>query len=187
MSPSFHIDQRLGSLPDPQKTWTWELAISDISSIVPGLTSDDLTIRCRSASLPGRGSETIESSFFGMKQKFASKPTFGMTLAVSFEEFEDQKMSKALYAWNNKIFDTNFSSAQAGGSQAVQKRSIAGKLGYATNIFLNQYTYDRTKLEKSVKFFNAFPQDVGDVGLDYAGSGSVIYNVTFSYDRWELV
>jgi hypothetical protein len=185
--PDFHIDKRLGNLPDPQKSFLWELKIPNLNGIVTSIKdTEDLTIRCRSVSIPARGNETIESHFFGMKQKFASKPTFGQTLSVMFEEFEDQLISKALYEWNNKIFDTDRTSAQSGGSKAVMKRNLGGT-GYATDLYLYLYKFDKTKLEKSVRFFNAFPQDVSDISLDYAGGDSIKYNVTFSYDYWNLV
>jgi hypothetical protein len=187
----FHIDKRTSNLPDPQRSWAWELVIMEAAKMAPtmspAITEDDLTIRCRSTSIPGRGNETLESAFFGMKQKFASKPTFSQSISLTFEEFEDQKISKFLYAWNNRIFDTDTSGGEAGGSKALLKRTVAGVGGYSTNLFLNLYHYDKTKLEKSYKLFNAFPTDVSDVGLDYSGSESVKYNVTFSYDFWNLV
>jgi len=185
--PNFHIDNRMANLPDPQKTYCWELKIPNLNGIVTSIKdTEDLTVRCRSVSIPSRGNETIESTFFGWKQKFASKPTFGQTLSAVFEEFEDQLMSKALYEWNNKIFDTDKNSPSAGGSKATRKRNVAG-LGYATDIYLYLYAFNKTKLEKSFRLYNAFPQDISDVSLDYGGSDSIKYNVTFSYDYWNLV
>lgn len=182
----FHIDNRLGKLPDPQKTFLWELKIPNISGIITSITDpEELTIRCRSVSIPSRGNETMESNFMGMKQKFAMKPTFSQTLSVMFEEFEDQLISKALYEWNNKIFDVDKTSAESGGSKAIMKRNIGGT-GYATDLYLYMYKYDKSKLEMAYRFFNAFPQDVSDVSLDYAGGDSVKYNVTFSFDYWNL-
>lgn len=185
--PSFHIDTRLGSLPDIQKTFMWELKIPNISGIITSIKDpEELTIRCRSVQIPSRGVDTHESEFRGMKQKYAMKPKFSHTLPVLFEEFEDQKMSKALYEWNNKIFDTDVKNTlTAGGSKAVMKRNIGG-MGYATDLYLYLYTYNKTKLEKSYRFYNAFPEDVSDVSLDYAGSDSVKYNVTFSFDYWTM-
>lgn len=185
--PDFHIDNRLNNLPDVQKTFLWELKIPNIGGIIKSIKDpEELTIRCRSVQIPSRGNETIESNFMGMKQKYASKPTFSQSLPVMFEEYEDQKISKALYEWNNKIFDTNPNSVAAGGSQAIMKRNIAGT-GYATDLYLYMYTYNKTKLEKAYRFYNAFPTEVADVSLDYAGGDSVKFNVTFSFDYWDLV
>lgn len=184
--PNFHIN-RLDKLGDIQRSFLWELKIPNIGGIISTIKDpEELTIRCRSVVIPSRGVETYTTNFAGMSAKYAMKPKFSQTLPVMFEEFEDQIISKSLYEWHNKIFDTDPNSPTAGGSKAIMKRNIAGT-GYATDIFLYQYTYNKTKLEKAYKFINAFPEDVSDVSLDYSGGDSVKFNVTFSFDRWDYI
>jgi hypothetical protein len=142
--------------------------------------TEDLIIRCRTASIPGRGFDSIESNFMGMKQFFPSKPTFSNTLAVTIEETEDQKVGKALYAWRQKIFDVDPASPKAGVSSGLVKRDLA------KDIFLLMYRYNGSSFEKKIKFVNAWIQNVDDVGLDYAGNDAVKYSVTFQYDFWVL-
>lgn len=180
--PNFTIEGRLKGLKDIQRPWMFELVIPDASVLTNGIANtEDLIIRCRTASIPGRGFDTIESNFMGMKQFFPSKPTFSNTLAVSIEETEDQKVGKLLYAWRQKIFDVDPQSVKAGSSTGLVKRDLA------KDIFLLMYKYDGTSFEKKIKFVNAWPQNVDDVGLDYAGGGeSVKYSVTFQYDFWLL-
>lgn len=181
--PNLTLEGRLKQLPDVQRTWLWELYIPNISNIpgMPEIVDDDLVIRARTASLPQRGNESLESYFMGFKQLFPGKPTFGNTMEVQFEETEDQKVAKFLYAWRQYILDVNPNSPTAGASGAVTKRQAT------RNIYILQYKYHGDVLKKKVQLFNAWPSNVADVSLDMNGAESVKYSVTFSFDYWLFV
>lgn len=187
---SFHIDDMLRLMPDVQRTFKWVLDIPEIDSVCDSIKDPkEITIRVRSAVIPGRGVELIETNFMGMKQFFAGRPTFPNTLSLTIEETEDQIISKAFYEWNNRIFSTDSKDLlNGGGSKAQFKRwGVNGGIGYSTDIFLKLQKYNSEEQVKKFKFVNAFPSDVGDVSVDYGSSDSVKFNVTLSYDYWELV
>jgi len=145
-----------------------------------GIGDDELVIRCRTAVLPQRGNEPIEAVFMGMKRYYPGKPVFSHTLAVTFEEFEDRKVSAALYAWQQDIFDIETNGASL----------VTGKGDIVRTATLQLYGYDGEPInggdKSKIEFHNAWVQDVAEVALDYAASDSVKYAVTFQYDRWEL-
>ena len=49
---------------------------------------EDLVIRAKTATIPGRTTEPITSEFIGMKQFFPGKPSFTNTFEVSIEELK---------------------------------------------------------------------------------------------------
>jgi hypothetical protein len=171
--PKFAIQKTLGHLPDVQRNYMFELWI-------PGKAAwnmDEMRIRCRTAVIPQRGNEaSIEVHYMGMKQFFPGKPTFGHTLAVNIEEFEDKKVAKALYSWQQLLFDIE----ENGASLAGSKRDVT------CDITLKMFRGNGNSLS-DIKFFSAWPQMVGDVTLGYTESGAVQYPVTFQFDRWQLV
>jgi len=170
-------------MPDVQRSWMWELLIPSIKDVTCGIMSDveDLIIRVRSAVIPSRGNESITSDFMGMKQFFPGKPTFGNTFAVEIEETEDQIVWKSLNAWNELIFNTNPNSPMGGSSQKPMKRDVA------KDVFLIMYAYNQRPLDKKVRFFNCFPQSVGDVTMSYTGNEQVKFSCTFQFDFWQAV
>jgi len=182
MAPNFTIEGRAKTLPDIQRNWMWELLIPSISEVTNGIMSDveDLVIRCRTASIPARGNDPIESNFIGMKQFFPGKPTFGHTLAVTVEETEDQIVHKALTEWQNLIFNVDPGSPVGGQSQRPIKRAVA------KDVYLLMYKYNGSEMDRKIRFYNCFIADVGEVSMEYAGGAAVQYPVTFQFDFWEL-
>jgi hypothetical protein len=179
---NFSIEGRLKGLKDIERNWLFELVIPDANKLTGGIASDeDLIIRCKTAVIPGRGLDTVESNFAGMKQLFPMKPTFSNSFSVEMEETEDQKITKSLYAWRQLMFDVDPGSAKAGVSSYATKRDAC------KDIFLLVYKYDGSIMEKKYKFVNAFPSGVEDVAMGYASNEAVKYSVTFSYDYWLLV
>ena len=180
--PNLTIEGRAKTLPDIQRNFMWEIFIPDISDVTNGVMGDveDLVIRARTATIPGRGNEVITSEFVGMKQFFPGKPTFTNTFDVTVEETEDQIVKKALTEWQNQIFSVSPGSARGGQSQRPLKRDVA------KDVYLLMYKYNGDEIEKRIRFYNCFVQNVGDMSMAYSGNEAVIYPVTFQYDFWEL-
>jgi hypothetical protein len=181
--PNLTLEGRLKGLPDIQRTWLWEIYIPNVNTIpnMPDIKDDDLVIRARTCSLPSRGNEAVESNFMGFKQFFPGKVTYGNTMEATFEEMEDQKIAKFLYAWRQYILDVDPNSPTAGASGALTKR-ISSR-----NIYILQYKHNGSALQKKVQLFNAWPENVSDVALDMNGGEAVKYSVTFRFDYWLLV
>jgi len=180
---NFTIEGRGKTMGDIQRSWMYQLSIPGIGDILSEYNDDEpLVIRTRTASIPGRTNEPIESIFMGTKQWFPGKETFTHTMEVMYEESENQFISKWLYAWKERIFTTNPDAENAGASQAPSKRE-----GLVTDLFLRMYKYDGTLMANSIRVHNAFPVVVADVQLDYNNNESVKYSVTFQYDLWSLL
>ena len=128
---NFSIDGRMKGLPDIQKNYMFEVWIP--SEGFNSFTREGLIIRAKTAVIPGRDFEQIETFFMGTKQLFPGKATFSNALQVTFDEFEDQTVTKALYEWQQKIFDYNPNSGTAGAQRPLPqaprhpvRRSITG-------------------------------------------------------------
>lgn len=181
MALNFTVEGRLGAITDIQRNFMWELTIPNIGAMTSNtITQEGLVIRTKTCAIPSRGNEEIESVFMGMRQWFPGRPTFSNKLAVSIDETEGQEVTKALYAWRQRIFDIDPSSPTAGYSQAVNKRALS------TTIILRQYKFNGEKVENDIHFINAWPSDIGDVDLAMTGNEKIAYAVTFTFDYWLL-
>lgn len=185
--PDFTIEgRRIKNLPDVQKTWLWEIVISNITDVVDigaADLEDDLIIRARSCSIPGRGLDQIASNFMGSTQLFPGKPTFDRSVTIDFEETEEQLISKFLYEWNQSFYDVIPGSPNAGVARENTKRELT------RTVYLNMYQTgggNDNQLEKRIKFWNAWPSSFADVALSYDSNDSVKYSCTFAYDFWTL-
>ena len=177
---NLHIDTRLKKLGDPQRSFMWELLIPQVNKVSSVIKDPmDLSIRVRSVSLPGRGNETITSNYMGMKQLFAGKATYGNTITLSIEEFQDFKGWRTFYDWSQLIFDTNPNHPRGGASNAIQK---SGTGGYAVPVYLQMKKFSGDDHNFRFKIVNAFPSQLEDISLDYTNSDSIKFNVTLTYD-----
>ena len=159
---------KIQELGDIQRTYTWELLIPPIADV----TTEDLRIRCRSVSIPGRSQEVITSNFAGMEVHFPGRQKFTQPFNITFEEFADRKIAKALYVWQQSVFDTEV----AGG---------AGK--QAVNVILQLTNYDTSNVQSygKIKLSQAWPESVAEVPLSYAENGAVQYTLALRYDTWK--
>jgi hypothetical protein len=179
---NFSILGRTKTLPDVQKSWMWNLVIPGVRAVAPQSAlgnEEDLIIRCRSFVIPPRTTNATISEFMGTKQAYPGRvDTLGVATAT-FEDTEDQRIFKILYEWQQNIFNMSPENPISAG-----KSKFPFKRAYSKDIFLIMYKYDGTPLEKSIRFMNCWPQNVGEVALDYANSGVVTYSVGFQYDNW---
>ena len=180
---NFFLEGRAKQLPDLQRGWMFELLIPAIADVTGGIMGDveDLIIRVRSAVIPGRTIEAMTSEFMGMQQFFPGKTRFPATFTSSIEETQNQIVHKALNYWMNQIYLVDPVAPTGGASQRPTKRSVA------KDIFLIEYSYDGKPLEKKIRFFNAYPEGVGDVTISYEAADQVKYDVTWRYDFWTEV
>ena len=169
-------------MPDIQRAWMWELCILDIGDVTDHIMDvEDLIVRVRTAVIPGRQIESMTSEFMGMKQYFPGKTTFASTFTSTIEETQDQMVWKALKYWQNQIYLVDPKVPAGGASQRPTKRSIA------KDIFLIEYGYNGEPLDEKVRFYNCYPEGVGDVTISYESADQVKFDVTWKYDFWTAV
>ena len=185
----FTIEGRMKNFQDVQRNWMWQLKFVPPSFLTAkggsdGGTATDITLRCRSVSIPSRGNSSIESNWMGMKQFFQGKPEFGNTLSVNLEETEDQFLTRVFYQWHQQIFDI-----ESGGGKSLQVSAgnASRKRELSTKLILAMYRYDGILMGNQVVFYNAWPQNVGDVSMSYDSNDAVKYDVTFQFDYWKLM
>jgi len=176
--PNFTIEGRLKGLPDPQRDFLWEVTILNFD--LGDSSPEDLTLRAKNISIPGRSNEPIETYFYGHKQKFSGRSAFSNQISIQFEETEDQKILRTFYHWFQKINNTDPLQPFATLSTTLTKRQ------YAKRMFLTMYKYNGEEVRNKIEFVNVFPESIADVALDMTSNAAVKYDVQFSYDYWTL-
>ena len=182
---NMHISRLSTIDADVQRTYNWEVNVT----IPPGLESlgftqgeldSTITLRARSAMIPGSTVTPIESTFMGMKQYFAGNAELEHVLSIEFEEFEDQKLGKLLNAWQRIICDTQ--------SDKGDGDTVVSKSDYCSPEFkLTMLKQDGEALPQSVIFVNAWLQNFASVQVAYGDSSSVKYSCSFQWDYYKLV
>ena len=162
-------DALSNNLSNPAKTYLWEVIFTNP---IGGGDADTLMLRCQNTVIPGKSIGEILVPF---KQspgiKFPGKLTMSHSWTCSFIEGTDKKVFDALHAWHQLIVHDKLN---------VGLPDVAIK----ANIHLRLLDTTGTAYMK-IKFVGAYVQEIAEVPLAYEDEASIIYPVTFSYDRWE--
>jgi len=177
--PNFTIEGRKAGQLDIVRNYLFELSIPNITAIVPIIAPDGITTRVKTASIPGATIDPIQSDWMGTSQFFPGKKIPSTEISITFEETEDMAIHNAMTVWMEAIQTLDWNAQNAGASQFRKKRD-----GYATDLYLNVYSYDGQRIIRQIRFINAWPSSVGDVSLDYSGADAVNFDATFKFDSW---
>ena len=177
--PSLTLESRCRHLSDPQRNFLWDVTILNFDYADGG--SEDLTLRAKNISIPGRSVESIETWFYGIKQKFAGRSAFSNQISIQFEETEDQRMLKSFYSWFQQIHNIDPMDNLGTLSSALSKKN------YAKMMYLTMYKYNGEECDKKIEFTNVYPESIGDVSLDYSDNSLIKFDCTLNYDIWKLI
>ena len=162
------IDSLRNNLANPARVYLWEV-------VMPNPLEGDtetLLLRAQTTALPERSFGSILIPF---KQtagvKFPGKVTYTHTLDMTFIEGEDRKILDTFYKMMNAIIDD---------------KSGIGTLSYKRDIYIHLINQDGS-VEKKIKLVGTYPERMSGVELNQESETPMIFTITFSFDRWEVV
>lgn len=158
---------------------------SVLSSI---LDTDDLMIKAKTASLPQKSFNELDTQYMGSKLIYPGKATVSGDFSVRFDEFQDLSISIALHRWSNLMFNQGFKNDISMGTQTT---------GGAASNYAKDYTataevllYDSTLnnlLPVKWVIYRVWPKTINAYGLDQDAEGKVTREASFSYSNFEVV
>lgn len=158
---------------------------SVLSSI---LDTDDLMIKAKTASLPQKSFNELDTQYMGSKLLYPGKATVSGDFSVRFDEFQDLSISIALHRWSNLLFNQGFKNDISMNGQTT---------GGAASNFAKDYTataevllYDSTLnnlLPVKWVIYRVWPKTINAYGLDQDAEGKVTREASFSYSNFEVV
>lgn len=158
----------LNNLEDPMPAMNFELLLGNLPA---GLNSDNLHIKCQTASIPGMSIEPMEMALHGQVLRFPGRKTFPGTMAATFVEESNVGTQRVFRTWQEKIKSTNTS------------KSTGYKRDYAVTARLNIYD-NANVLRDEIDIFGLWLSELSEIALDGQSSQVMLVQVTFTYDSW---
>jgi hypothetical protein len=126
---------------------------------------------CKSAQLPGSTVENVPLQYRGRTVNVAGERTFA-PWTISVYNDTDFAIRNAMEQWSNGIQNYTTSNGR------VNPRDY--------QVDLNVHQLDRNgAIVKTYTFIDAYPTEIGAIGLDFDASNSVeVFDVTFTYNYW---
>lgn len=175
-----HFDSHAGF----SKTSKFDVLIPVPSFLQSLGTTEELSLQCESAELPGYTLNTVESKIFGAPTSVAGTPAFG-DITLSFLCAGD--------LWEKKFFD-------AWVDYIIPKQTylVKYKQKYVTDITIRQFSegdpnyqpspnnpnQPEPKVIYSCKLLNAFPATVNALNLNWGTDDIHRLTVALKFDRW---
>jgi len=126
---------------------------------------------CKSAQLPGSTVENVPIQYRGRTVNIAGERTFA-PWTISVYNDTDFAIRNAMEQWSNGVQNYTTSNGR------VNPRDY--------QVDLNVHQLDRNgAIVKTYTFIDAYPTEIGAIGLDFDASNSVeVFDVTFTYNYW---
>lgn len=179
---------KIKNLPDVAKQYLFQVTFKfDDSALQDMLGVEDLMLRAKTASMPGKSFGELATEFMGSKLVYPGKATVDGDLQITFDEFQDLFITKTFHRWQNLMFNH----ALEGDIDAQ------GTTGGAYSNYIKDYTatitvdmYSSTfeeKLPVSFEFKFAWPKEFPQTELNMEGDGKVQRQVTFKYSTFRVI
>lgn len=137
-----------------------------------GYMSEQLSLRCENAELPGRTFMTHDQKIYGPTEKYPYQNSYN-DITLTFIVSGDMSERKYFDGWMEAINPTatfNFSY----------------KADYITNIQVRQYDVTG-KMTYGVSLIDAYPIAINQLDLDWSSDGHHKLSVVFAYTYWEAL
>ena len=175
--------------PDILKSWLYQVIFEYESGSVLSkvIGTDDFMLRAKTAILPPKEFGELSTEYMGSKIVYPGKATIANTMEITFDEFQDMYISKAIHRWQNLLFNQGFQN----------DIDATGITGGASSNYLKDYCanvrvvlYDsalKSKLPVEYKFYYVWPKSLSQAALGAENSEKVQRTVTFQYSTFEMV
>lgn len=143
----------------------------------PQLTSigsRQLTLRCESATLPGRSISTVPYRFYGPARNMPYEPIYGSEISITFTLSAD-------------LFERRFFEEWMGLVCSRENYKLKYYNEYTTSIQIN--VLDRTdSVVFSVQLEEAYPKLIGDISMAYDRQDEVMkQDITLNYRKYSII
>jgi len=161
------------------KSSKFDVLLNVPASLMNMGTSEQLSLQCEAAELPGYTLNTIDNKIFGAPTPLAGTPSFG-DVSLTFICAGNLWEKKFFDAWLNNIIPK-------------QTYLVNYKMNYVTDIVIRQYSefmpLDSEKNNKphvtyACTLINAFPVTVNALNLNWGTDEIHRLIVAFKFDRW---
>ena len=156
----------LSSLPDPLMSYQFALFLTLPNGI--GAATKQLTLRCKTATIPGIQNEEVTVALYGAQVKFAGRNVYPMTLQVTYLETRDTPVRTIIRSWIEY-------------ARNVRQNTGNYKVAYAQQADLVLYD-DQENVIQTTRVYGIWPTQLSEPNMDGGQSAETNYDVTFAYD-----
>ena len=179
---------QISNLPDLAKQYLFEVYFLFDNGLKNVLDQEDLKIKARTANLPTKTFNELDTQYMGTKLLYPGKATISGDLEIQWDEFQDMTISEQLHKWANMLMNQGFKDDIGGGSDMTGGAISNYASQYCATIDLRLYDSTlKNMLPIKWRLYRCWPKSISNFGLDHNADGKVTRNATFSYSNFEIL
>ena len=185
---SMSVFGQISNLPDLAKQYLFEVYFLFDNGLKNVLDQEDLKIKARTANLPTKTFNELDTQYMGTKLLYPGKATISGDLEIQWDEFQDMTISEQLHKWANMLMNQGFKDDIGGGSDMTGGAISNYASQYCATIDLRLYDSTlKNMLPIKWRLYRCWPKSISNFGLDHNADGKVTRNATFSYSNFEIL
>ena len=161
---------QLANLQDLAKQYLFQVQFyfESSSPLAQILNREDLMIRARTASIPGKTFGELDTQYMGTKLLYPGKATVNGDLEIQWDEFQDGEVSIALHKWGNLLMNQGFRDDIGGSSNDITGGAFsnyAPEYCATVDLVLFKSTL-RERLPVFWRMYRVWPKNIANFGMD---------------------
>lgn len=188
---SMSVWGQLANLQDLAKQYLFQVQFyfESGSPLTQILDREDLMIRARTASIPSKSFNELDTQYMGTKLLYPGKATVNGDLEIQWDEFQDLTVSEALHRWANLLMNQGFRDDIGGSTNTTTGGAYSNYAAdYCATVDL--VLFDSTlknALPLKWRMYRVWPKTISNFGMDQNADGKVTRSATFSYSTFEAI
>lgn len=163
------LDVIKNNVTNPARTYLWDF---EIPSPKGSGTTDVWFIRAQSTVIPGKSFDDIDINYKGTGGfRVPGRERYSHDFPVTVIEGTDKKGFDAIHSWMELVRASV--SGEGEPDPDIKADAILTCFDQKGNPWLR------------IKMVGMYPKNIADIDLNYNASAAILFNVMFSYDRWE--
>lgn len=181
------IDSTQLGLKDPQKTYMWEVSISNAT----GSSVDRMTFYAKQTAIPPVVTENIKRWYAGVEYHYSGRDVSPRIFRVTFYDNTELEVLKFFRKWSqlSNSGEINRKSPPKAymGNASIRLLKNTGKSANDYSFYqVGKAIDDAGDDENVIKLYDVYPTEISEVVLSYSESGEITFDVMFSFSRQEM-
>lgn len=162
------LTANISKFAEPQHSYRWEFVVHGIIN-----STEAVKFYAQNTAIPEQRSEPVRVRYCGSSMFYQGRSEFERTLTVRFYDNQDLDIYRFFNQWYSL---TSF---------GIEEKAV-NPINYMKRSEIRLLDTTDSIITESFFFDDCFPSGIGDVSLDYASSGVMMFDVTFQFNSMNV-
>lgn len=161
-------EHKIKANKEPQHAYRWEFLMSGVFGI-----KEEIQFYAKRVAVPAVTHETIRKRYAGKEYTFSGRNNSPHAVTIQFWDNQDMEIYRFFTKWMSHMNDFDLNSK-------------VNPINYQKRAMLRLKDTTDGMITEEFSFLNCYPDELGEIELDYTSSEAVSFDVTFAFDNMQV-